>query len=129
MFTTEQLKQAHSKVKSGADFPQYIKDIAALGVQQYETFVRDGHTEFKGTGGHQAQWEAKYAEQAIATQSDKETFVAKLKEHQQGQSDYPSFCKSCAETGIEKWIVNIPAMTCTYYNMAGQEVLVEAIPS
>ncbi len=27
MFTVEQIKAAHSKVKSGADFPSYIKEI------------------------------------------------------------------------------------------------------
>ena len=32
MFTAEQIITAHSKVKSGADFPNYIKDIKALGV-------------------------------------------------------------------------------------------------
>ena len=32
MFTVEQIKAAHSKVKSGADFPSYIKEIKSLGV-------------------------------------------------------------------------------------------------
>ena len=32
MFTLEQIKLAHSKVKSGADFPAYIKELKALGV-------------------------------------------------------------------------------------------------
>ncbi len=44
MFTVEQIKTAHSKVKSGADFPAYIQDINKLGVASYETFVTDGHT-------------------------------------------------------------------------------------
>ena len=39
MFTVEQIKVAHSKVKSGADFPAYIQDIKKLGVTFYETFV------------------------------------------------------------------------------------------
>ena len=40
MFTAEQIKAAHSKVKSGADFPGYIKEIKALGVTHYEAYVR-----------------------------------------------------------------------------------------
>ena len=32
MFTIQQIKDAHSKVKSGADFPKYMQDIIALGV-------------------------------------------------------------------------------------------------
>ena len=45
MFTVEQIKAAHSKVKSGADFPKYIRDIKLLGVTAYETWVVDSHTE------------------------------------------------------------------------------------
>jgi hypothetical protein len=35
MFTIEQIKQAHVKVKSGADFPAYIKYLKQLGVRYY----------------------------------------------------------------------------------------------
>ena len=41
MFTLEQIKSAHSKVKSGADFPNYVQDIIKLGVIFYETHVSD----------------------------------------------------------------------------------------
>lgn len=34
-FTVAQLKTAHGKVKSGADFPSYIQEIKALGVTHY----------------------------------------------------------------------------------------------
>lgn len=34
MFTIQQIKDAHSKVKSGADFPAYIQDIKKLGVDR-----------------------------------------------------------------------------------------------
>lgn len=30
MFTVEQIKAAHAKVKSGADFPGYITEIKSL---------------------------------------------------------------------------------------------------
>jgi hypothetical protein len=44
MFTIEQIKAAHSKVKSGTDFPAYVQELIALGVTGYETYVADGHT-------------------------------------------------------------------------------------
>jgi len=43
MFTTEQIKAAHGKIKSGADFPSYIKEIKGLGVTHYEAYITDGH--------------------------------------------------------------------------------------
>ena len=48
MFTLDQIGKAHSKVKSGADFPQYIQDLIKIGVIHYSTFVSDGHTIFFG---------------------------------------------------------------------------------
>ena len=56
MFTVEQIKAAHSKVKSGAEFPAYIKDIKSLGVTYYETFVTDGHTDYYGANGYKAKY-------------------------------------------------------------------------
>lgn len=128
MFTAEQLKEQHSKVKSGSDFPQYIQDIKALGVSRYETFVEDGHTVFHGDNGHTAQWDAKYDALSIADASNKEQFVSDLKAHQRGETNYPTFCSDCATSGVEKWIVDINKMTCTYYDKAGSELLVEQVP-
>jgi len=44
LLLTEQIKAAHSKVKSGADFPAYIQDIKKTGVTFYETSLTDDHT-------------------------------------------------------------------------------------
>ena len=45
MFTVKQIKTAHGKVKSGADFPVFISEIIQLGVTGFETSVSEGHTE------------------------------------------------------------------------------------
>ena len=47
----------------------------------------------------------------------------------QGETDYFIFCNHCAETGIEKWNVNLEQMTCTYYVKIGNEILVENVPT
>ena len=49
MFTIEDIKAAHAKVKSGADFPNYVKELIDLGVSGYSTLVSDGNTEFRGS--------------------------------------------------------------------------------
>jgi len=129
MFTVEQIKQAHGKVKSGADFPRYIQDLIGLGVTGYETYVTDGHTIYHGIDGFIAQSDARYPAMVIAGISDKGKFQKDLKEHQQGKTDFMSFCKSCAVLGVEKWIVDMDKMTCAYYNQAGDEMLMEEIPT
>lgn len=128
MFTLEQIKAAHSKVKSGADFPAYIVEIKAFGVTRYETFVADGHTDYQGAENYTVSSSSRYAPLAIATEVDPDRFKAKLLAHQQGMTDFLSFINMCAATGIEKWKICMDKMTCTYFDKAGREVLVEKIP-
>jgi uncharacterized protein YbcV (DUF1398 family) len=129
MFTLEQISAAHSKVTSGADFPRYIQDIAKLGVAGYETFVTDGHTVFKGNDNTSIISKPKYSALVISDTSNTTLFKQELKKHQQGKTDYLTFCSTCADTGIEKWVVDIKKTTCTYYTKAGVAVLTEIIPT
>ncbi len=128
MFTVEQIEQAHSKVKSGADFPKYIIEIKQLGVVSFETWVKDSHTDYLGKNDYRIASQPQYAELTISDTTNKGKFSHYLKIHQQGETNYFTFCNHCAETGIEKWIVNLETMTCTYYDKAGNEILVESIP-
>ncbi len=129
MFTIEQIKAAHSKVKSGADFPAYIKEIKELGVTYYETFVSDGHTDYFGVGDFAITSTAKYDNLIIAAISKTEQFKSDLSAHQQGNSDYLTFCNQCAASGIEKWVVNMEKLSCTYFDKMGIEILMERIPA
>lgn len=128
MFTVEQLKAAHSKVKSGADFPAYIQEIKAMGVTHYETYVTDGRINYYGTNDYVAKVPAKYDPMNIAEKANLEVFKAELRAHQQGKTDFLTFIRMCAETGIEKWEISMDKMTCTYYDKAKNEILVEFIP-
>ena len=128
MFTVEQIKQAHSKVKSGADFPKYIQEIKILGVTAFETRVKDSCTEYFGAHGYRTTSMPMYEDLIIAVVSDREAFKRSLKIHQQGHTDYFEFCRDCAATGVEKWVVNLDEMTCVYYDMAGNNILLERIP-
>jgi uncharacterized protein YbcV (DUF1398 family) len=129
MFTVSQIEDAHSKVKSGADFPRYIQEIKEMGVLGFETWVKDSHTEYYGANEYCTSSTAQYENLEISTDINKEQFVKQLKAHQQGQTDYYTFCKDCAENGIEKWVVDLDQMTCIYYDKTGKEILIEQIPS
>lgn len=128
MFTAEQIKTAHSKVKSGADFPSYIKEIKSLGVTHYEAYVTDGHIDYHGANNYTAKVPAKYEPLIIAGTSKDDEFKAGLTDHQQGKTDFAAFITMCAAFGIEKWEICMDKMTCTYYDKSGNEILVEEIP-
>lgn len=127
MFTLTQIKEVHSTVMSGADFPKYIKELLSLGVLKYNIYVCDGHAEYIGDRNYMIHSEAEYPFLHITSKVNISEFRNRLKEHQQGKTTYLTFCKDSAQTGIEKWIVDILAKTCTYYDKSGQIVLEEKI--
>ena len=127
MFTIKQIEEAHNKMTSGADFPKYIQEIKQLGVTSFETFVKDGHTIYYSDNDYKTISEPLYNSLVIKNESDKKQFINYLKIHQNGETDFFTFCDHCAETGIEKWIMNLDEMTCTYYNIKNNEILVEEI--
>ena len=128
MFTKEQIITAHSKVKSGADFPSYIQEIKALGVINYIAYVSDGHTDYFGTNSYFVTIPAKYENLKISEETKIEMFQEELQAHQQGKTDYLTFIQMCAETGISLWEIDIIAKTCTYKNNQNNIVLIENIP-
>lgn len=129
MFTVKQIKAAHSKVQSGADFPAYIKEIKELGVTHYEAYVSDGHIDYHGENNYTAKVPEKYEPLTIANVVNVTEFKTQLVAHQHGKTDYLTFIRMCANTGIEKWEICMKKMTCTYFDKSGNEVLVETIPS
>jgi uncharacterized protein YbcV (DUF1398 family) len=128
MFTIEQIKAAHSKVKTGADFPKYIQEMAKLGIKSYEHYVSDGHINYLGTNNFVISADSKWAARSITDQASSSKLKHSLEIHQQGQTDYPTFCLQAAEAGVEKWIVDMQKMTCAYYDKTGNTLLTEEIP-
>lgn len=113
---------------SCADFPGYVPDLVKLGVISYETYVADGHSVYSGSDNDQISSQPIYNQLFIAEKCDAEQFISDLKAHQQGQTNYAEFCDDCAKSGILKWAVSTEKMSCTYFDLAGNEVLTELIP-
>lgn len=128
MFSIEQIRAAHNKVKSGADFPAYIKAIKTMGVSHYETFVADGHSEYYGENEFKVVAPGKYEPIFVSDIGNIDQFKSDLKAHQQGKSDYQTFIYQCAQNGVEKWAVDMTKMTCTYFDKTDNEILTETIP-
>ncbi len=128
MFTLQQIHDAHAQVKSGADFPRYMQDLITLGITSFETFVFDNHTQYCGKDGFTIGSEGFTETLTLNGKYNGDQFKADLKSHQLGNTDYLTFLRDCAKSGIEKWIVLMDKMTCTYYDVLGNAVLVESIP-
>lgn len=71
-------------VKSGADFPAYIRELKQLGITHYETFVADGHTDYYGADNYKTSSDVSHYPLSIAETADKDQFRSDLKAHQNG---------------------------------------------
>jgi len=128
MFTIQQMKAAHAKVKSGVDFPAYVQEIKQLGLLHYDFLVKNGQTEYYGAKGLQVNGEAIYPEKAISIQPSSIAVRQIIAEHQQGKSNFLTFCQLVADAGVQKWVVDTQAMMCTYYDLMGNSMVAEPIP-
>lgn len=129
MFTIEAIQQAESKIKTGADFPNFIKEIKAMGVIRNDVYVMNGMSIYFGNDDHTVESAPVYENLLIEEQSSAEDLKTALKSHQQGSTDYQTFCRQAAAAGVEKWVTDLAAMTVTYLDMSGNELVVERIPN
>ena len=129
MFTKELIETAHNKVKSGADFPKYVKEIKNMGIKSHEVNLTDGTWIFKGVDGQVVQFKRGPENVKVSTQSSQGKFKQILSTHQKGETDYLTFCIQAGETGVERWISDFEHMTVTYLDLNGNEIDVEPIPS
>jgi len=128
MFTTDQIRTAHGRVKSGADFPAYIQEIAGLGVVSYIHYVSDGSIVYHGADAYSTTAAARWETVPVTPHGDREALARALAIHQQGGTDYLNFCRQAAAAGVWQWTVDIPRSLCTYYDRSGNELLAETIP-
>jgi len=129
MFTLSQIHQASDKVKSGADFPQFIQDLKSIGVTRYDSFVSNGKTVYYGADSFTLVDKEKYPVMKIALVSSAEKLKQAILIHQQGQTDYPTFCRQAADAGVEKWTTDTVGMTVSYFDKHGNKLNSEPIPS
>lgn len=128
MFTKEQIEVAHAKVKDGADFPKYVQEIKSLGVMSHEVVLTDGTWIFKGNDNCFVEFQRELESVQVSPHPSPEKFKHILSIHQQGETDYPTFCIQAGEAGVERWISDFESMTVTYLDKDGQVVIIESIP-
>jgi uncharacterized protein YbcV (DUF1398 family) len=128
MFTIEQIHEAFAKVKSGADFPQFVQDLKSIGITHYDNFVADGNTKYYGKDSFVLRGEAKYPSISVNDESSADKLKHAISIHQQGQTDYLTFCLQAAESGVEKWTTHSIEMTVTYFDKQGKKLAIEPIP-
>jgi uncharacterized protein YbcV (DUF1398 family) len=127
VFTIEQIDALHARLGSAETLADHVRELAAIGVARYDSYVSDGHSEFVGHDADRVVSSAVHDELTVAESSDREAFLDHLKRHERGDASYLEMSRGLADSGIEKWTVDTAAMTMTFYDRFGDHVLVEQI--
>ena len=127
MFTLDQINDIHQRLGTQATLPQYLLALKALGIDKYDSFINDGHSEYYGNNDQKVVSPPVHEQFTIARTGNREGLLKHLNLHNQGKTSYFEMSKGLAESGIEKWTFDTGKMTISYYDKDGNRMLVEAI--
>ena len=127
MFTLDQINDIHKRLGKQASLPEYLKALKVIGVDHYDSFIADGHSEYFGKDNQKVVSPPMHKTLTIADTSNREGLIKHLSLHNQGETDYLQMSQGLAESGTEKWSFDTSKMTITYYDKVGSEMLVESI--
>ena len=127
MFTLEQVNDIHDRLGNAGTLSQYLEALKSIGVDKYDSFITDGHSEYFGIDNQMVISPPVHKKLTIANTSSREDLLKHLNLHNQGKTNYLEMSRGLAESGIEKWSFDTSKMTITYYDTEGREMLVEAI--
>lgn len=128
VFTIEQINDLHDRLGNAETLGQYLRSLSAIGVERFDSFIVDGHSEFVGNSGHMVVSAPAHEQLAIAETSSRESLVEHLRLHSEGRTSYVEMSKGLANSGVEKWTFDTNKLTVAYYDKAGNELLVEDVP-
>ena len=127
MFTQKQIDDIHDRLGNENTLPEYLRALSDIGVEAYDSFISDGHSEYFGKDGQVVVSPPAHEVLDIATTSNREKFLQELELSSEGKSSYLEMSKGLAASGIEKWTFDTSAMTMSYFDINGVAMLIEAI--
>ncbi|HCV0555546.1 TPA: DUF1398 family protein [Staphylococcus aureus] len=126
-FTLSEIQQAHQQF-TGVDFPKLFKAFKDMGMTYNIVNIQDGTATYVHQSEDDIVTSSVKNNHPVAPSSNQSIVQDVLTRHQQGQTDFETFCNEMAEAGIYKWHIDIQAGTCTYIDLKEQAIISELIP-
>ena len=99
MFTIEHINDLHARLGSARTLPEYVRALKALGVERYESYLADGHSEYFGQGGHRVDSPPVHEVLPVAQTGQCETFLQHLRQHEQRLTTYLEMSRAWRRAG------------------------------
>lgn len=127
MFTLEQITDIHDRSGNSDTLGEYLRALRDIGVETYDSYITDGHSEYFGANGQKLVGPAFHETFAIAETCDKEQFLRYMKQVEEGSIGYVDMSRALADNGVEKWTFDTEKLTITYLDKAGNVLLAEEL--
>jgi uncharacterized protein YbcV (DUF1398 family) len=122
-----QIDEIHGRLGSQETLADYVRALRSIGVTRYDSFVRDGHSEFVDAGGGTVVTPAVHSPLEISAVVDAGAARLHLDRHARGETGYLEMSHGLAASGIDRWTVDTAAMTMAFRDGNGNACIVEAI--
>ncbi|HDJ2154450.1 TPA: DUF1398 family protein [Staphylococcus aureus] len=126
-FKLSAIQQAHQQF-TGVDFPKLFKAFKDMGMTYNIVNIQDGTATYVHQSEDDIVTSSVKRNHPVAPSSNQSIVQDVLTRHQQGQTDFETFCDEMAQAGIYKWHIDIQAGTCTYIDLQEQAIISELIP-
>lgn len=126
-FKLSPIQQAHQQF-TGVDFPKLFKAFKDMGMTYNIVNIQDGTATYVHQSEDDIVTSSVKSNHPVAPSSNQSIVQDVLTRHQQGQTDFETFCDEMAQAGIYKWHIDIQAGTCTYIDLQEQAIISELIP-
>ncbi|HDB5872182.1 TPA: DUF1398 family protein [Staphylococcus aureus] len=126
-FKLSAIQQAHQQF-TGVDFPKLFKAFKDMGMTYNIVNIQDGTATYVHQSEDDIVTSSVKSNHPVAPSSNQSIVQDVLTRHQQGQTDFETFCDEMAQAGIYKWHIDIQAGTCTHIDLQEQAIISELIP-
>ncbi|HIH7846815.1 TPA: DUF1398 domain-containing protein [Staphylococcus aureus] len=126
-FKLSAIQQAYQQF-TGVDFPKLFKAFKDMGMTYNIVNIQDGTATYVHQSEDDIVTSSVKSNHPVAPSSNQSIVQDVLTRHQQGQTDFETFCDEMAQAGIYKWHIDIQAGTCTYIDLQEQAIISELIP-
>ena len=127
MFTLEQITDIHDRLGNRETLGGYLRALGVIGVEAYDSYITDGHSEYFGADGQKLVGPAFHEMFAIAETCDKEQLLPYMQQVERGGIGYVEMSKALADNGVEKWRFDTERLTITYFSKSGDVLLAEGV--
>ncbi|MBC1972529.1 DUF1398 family protein [Listeria welshimeri] len=129
MLNEQAILQVVTSEENAGDFPKVIQGFKELGVTKYQFLVQKGVYVFWDEEENMVEATLNGVPMPVSTEISAKKLRVAIKEAQAGRIDFEQFITLAGLAGIGLWEADLAAMKVTYIDNAGNDLVIEPIPS